>query len=68
MFSRVLCFAMLMGSRLASDLLPAIQAALADRRFVSPTISLEENALLSLRRPILSLLHGGRVLQKARFV
>jgi DNA-binding NarL/FixJ family response regulator len=30
-------------ARLASDLLPAIRAALADRRFVSPTISLEEN-------------------------
>jgi DNA-binding NarL/FixJ family response regulator len=30
-------------TRLASDLLPAIRAALADRRFVSPTISLEEN-------------------------
>jgi DNA-binding NarL/FixJ family response regulator len=30
--------------RLASDLLPAIRAALADRRFVSPIISLEENA------------------------
>jgi len=29
-------------TRLASDLLPAIRAALADRRFVSPTISLEE--------------------------
>ena len=29
-------------ARLASDLLPAIWAALADRRFVSPTISLEE--------------------------
>jgi DNA-binding NarL/FixJ family response regulator len=30
--------------RLASDLLPAIRAALADHRFISPTISLEENA------------------------
>ena len=30
-------------SRLASDLLPAIRAALAGRRFISPTISLEEN-------------------------
>jgi DNA-binding NarL/FixJ family response regulator len=30
-------------ARLASDLLPAIRAALAGRRFVSPTISLEEN-------------------------
>jgi DNA-binding NarL/FixJ family response regulator len=30
-------------ARLASDLLPAIRAALADRRFVSPIISLEEN-------------------------
>jgi DNA-binding NarL/FixJ family response regulator len=30
-------------ARLASDLLPAIRAALADRRFISPTISLEEN-------------------------
>jgi DNA-binding NarL/FixJ family response regulator len=30
-------------ARLASDLLPAIRAALADRRFVSPTISLEES-------------------------
>jgi DNA-binding NarL/FixJ family response regulator len=30
-------------TRLASDLLPAIRAALADRRFVSPTISFEEN-------------------------
>ena len=29
-------------ARLASDLLPAIRAALADRRFISPTISLEE--------------------------
>jgi DNA-binding NarL/FixJ family response regulator len=29
-------------ARLASDLLPAIRAALADRRFVSPTISLEK--------------------------
>jgi DNA-binding NarL/FixJ family response regulator len=31
-------------ARLASDLLPAIRAALADRRFISPTISLEEDA------------------------
>jgi DNA-binding NarL/FixJ family response regulator len=31
-------------ARLASDLLPAIRAALVDRRFISPTISLEENA------------------------
>lgn len=31
-------------ARLASDLLPAIRAALADRRFISPTISLQENA------------------------
>jgi len=31
-------------ARLASDLLPAIRAALANRRFISPTISLEENA------------------------
>ena len=31
-------------ARLASDLLPAIRAALADRRFISPTISLGENA------------------------
>jgi DNA-binding NarL/FixJ family response regulator len=31
-------------ARLASDLLPAIRAALADHRFISPTISLEENA------------------------
>jgi DNA-binding NarL/FixJ family response regulator len=31
-------------ARLASDLLPAIRSALADRRFISPTISLEENA------------------------
>ena len=31
-------------ARLASDLLPAIRAALADRRFISPTISVEENA------------------------
>ena len=30
-------------TRLTSDLLPAIRAALANRRFVSPTISLEEN-------------------------
>jgi DNA-binding NarL/FixJ family response regulator len=30
-------------ARLASDLVPAIRAALADRRFISPTISLEEN-------------------------
>ena len=30
--------------RLASDLVPAIRAALADRRFISPTISLQENA------------------------
>ena len=29
-------------TRLASELLPAIRAALADRRFVSPTISLEK--------------------------
>jgi len=28
-------------ARLASDLLPAIRAALGDRRFISPTISLE---------------------------
>jgi DNA-binding NarL/FixJ family response regulator len=27
-------------ARLASDLLPAVRAALADRRFISPTISL----------------------------
>ena len=31
-------------TRLASDLVPAIRAALADRRFISPTISLQENA------------------------
>jgi DNA-binding NarL/FixJ family response regulator len=31
-------------ARLASDLLPAIRAALADSHFISPTISLEENA------------------------
>jgi len=31
-------------TRLVSDLLPAIRAALADRRFISPTIFLEENA------------------------
>jgi DNA-binding NarL/FixJ family response regulator len=31
-------------ARLASDLLPAVRAALAGRRFISPTISLEENA------------------------
>ena len=30
-------------ARLASDLVPAIRAALADRRFISPTISLGEN-------------------------
>jgi DNA-binding NarL/FixJ family response regulator len=30
-------------TRLASDLVPAIRAALADRRFISPTISLGEN-------------------------
>jgi DNA-binding NarL/FixJ family response regulator len=29
-------------ARLASDLLPAIRAALADRRFVSPTVCLDE--------------------------
>jgi DNA-binding NarL/FixJ family response regulator len=29
-------------ARLASDLLPAIRAALADRRFVSPTLRLDE--------------------------
>jgi hypothetical protein len=29
-------------TRLTSDLLPAIRAAMADRRFVSPAISLEE--------------------------
>lgn len=29
-------------ARLASDLLPAIRAALADRRFISPTVHLEE--------------------------
>ena len=29
-------------SRLASDLLPAIRAALADRSFISPTVRLEE--------------------------
>jgi DNA-binding NarL/FixJ family response regulator len=29
-------------ARLASDLLPAIRAALADRRFVSPTLHLDE--------------------------
>ena len=32
-------------ARLASDLLPAIRAALADRRFVSPTVRLDEAAL-----------------------
>jgi DNA-binding NarL/FixJ family response regulator len=31
-------------ARLASDLLPAIRAALADSRFISPTISLQEDA------------------------
>jgi DNA-binding NarL/FixJ family response regulator len=31
-------------ARLVSDLLPAVRAALTDRRFISPTISLEENA------------------------
>jgi DNA-binding NarL/FixJ family response regulator len=30
-------------TRLASDLVPAIRAALADRRFISPTIPLGEN-------------------------
>jgi DNA-binding NarL/FixJ family response regulator len=30
-------------ARLASDLLPAVRAALANRRFISPTITLEEN-------------------------
>ena len=29
-------------ARLASDLLPAIRAALADRRFISPTVHLDE--------------------------
>ena len=29
-------------ARLASDLLPAIRAALADRRFISPTVRLDE--------------------------
>jgi DNA-binding NarL/FixJ family response regulator len=29
-------------ARLASDLLPAIRAALADRRFISPTLCLDE--------------------------
>jgi DNA-binding NarL/FixJ family response regulator len=31
-------------ARLASDLLPAVRAALVGCRFISPTISLEENA------------------------
>jgi DNA-binding NarL/FixJ family response regulator len=31
-------------ARLASDLLPAIRAALTDRRFVSPTVHLDEPA------------------------
>jgi len=34
-------------ARLASDLLPAIRAALADRRFVSPTLRLDEARLIS---------------------
>jgi DNA-binding NarL/FixJ family response regulator len=34
-------------ARLASDLLPAIRAALADRRFVSPTVRLDEARLTS---------------------
>ena len=34
-------------ARLASDLLPAIRAALADRRFVSPTVRLDEAKLTS---------------------
>jgi len=29
-------------ARLASDLLPAIRAALSDRRFISPTLSIDE--------------------------
>ena len=32
-------------ARLASDLLPAIRAALADRSFISPTISLERKRI-----------------------
>jgi len=32
-------------ARLASDLLPAIRAALADRRFISPTLRLDEERL-----------------------
>ena len=34
-------------ARLASDLLPAIRAALADRPFISPTVRLEEARLTS---------------------
>jgi DNA-binding NarL/FixJ family response regulator len=34
-------------ARLASDLLPAIRAALADRRFISPTLRLDEARLTS---------------------
>ena len=32
-------------ARLATDLLPAIRAALADRRFISPTVRLDDAAL-----------------------
>jgi DNA-binding NarL/FixJ family response regulator len=34
-------------ARLASDLLPAIRAAFADRRFISPTLRLDEARLTS---------------------
>ncbi len=38
-------------TRLASDLLPAIRAALADRSFISPTVRLEEARLTSADFP-----------------
>jgi DNA-binding NarL/FixJ family response regulator len=38
-------------ARLASDLLPAIRAALADRRFISPTVHLDETRLTSPHLP-----------------
>ena len=34
-------------ARLASDLLPAVRAALANRRFISPTLRLDEARLIS---------------------
>jgi len=55
-------------ARLASDLLPAIRAALADRRFISPSLRLDEAKPISpdhLGR-VRRLASGGRQIESGR--